>query len=121
MARIPSRKGRSSELIQSLLDDLAGAPRPGDKNPDSAWHLRHYCRAYTLEAIEKLANLMRCNDPKLALTAASLILDRGWGKPVQQMEVGQPGDFTDLTDAQLEEFIDATNKSIEDKARLKAH
>lgn len=121
MARPPQPKGRSSELVQALINDLVGAPRKGDRNPDTAWQLRNYCRAYTLEAIEKLALLMRCNDPKLALTAASLILDRGWGKPVQQMEVGQPGDFTDLTDEQLEQFIAETNKTIEARDRLKAH
>ena len=121
MAKTPVPKRRSSDLVQTLINDLVGGPRKGDKNPDSAWQLRHYCRAYTLEAIEKLALLMRCNDPKLALTAASLILDRGWGKPVQQMEVGQPGDFTDLTDDQLEQFIQETSKAIETRDRSKAN
>ncbi len=100
------------------LLDLEGTPRRGDTNPDNAWRLRNYCRLYTLEAIEKLGMLMRGEDPKIALTAAQVLLDRGWGKPVQQMEVGAPGDFTELTDEQLEEFIKETTAQIEENERL---
>lgn len=88
------------------------APRRNDNTPDNAWSLRNYFRAYSLEAIEKVATLMRGPDPKLAIVAAQIILDRGWGKALQQVEVGRPGDFTDLTDEQLEQFIKETTAQI---------
>lgn len=105
-----------------MLDDMgmlegSGRPRKRDQNPDNAWRLRHYCRLYTIEAIEKVAILMRGSDPKVALVAAQMILDRAWGKPIQQMEVGQPGDFTDLTDEQLEQFIQETTAKIGETER----
>lgn len=105
-----------------MLDDMgmlegSGQPRKCDKNPDNAWRLRHYFRAYTIESVEKLAMLMRGPDPKVALAAAQMILDRGWGKPIQQMEVGRPGDFTDLTDEQLEQFIKETSAQIDETER----
>ena len=74
---------------------------------------------YSLEAVEKVAQVMRGDDNKLALTAAAMILDRGWGKPIQQMEVGQPGDFTDLSDHQLEEFIKVTQAKIDESNQTK--
>lgn len=103
-------------MIEELLE--TGGPRPGDKNPDSAWRLMNYCRLYTTEVIEKIAEIMRQGDARVALAAASLLLDRGWGKAIQQVEVGKPGDFAELSDAQLEEFITATEIEIERKDRL---
>ncbi len=100
---------------------MEGAPRPGDANPDDAWRLRKYFRAYTLESIEKLALVMRGSDPKLALTAAAMILDRGWGKPVQQMEIGKPGDFAEMTDEQLEQFIIETERQIAVNEKTHSH
>lgn len=111
-------KRGSDAVVNEMPDDmglldLEGRPRKGDDNPDNAWRLRQYCRQYTLEAIEGVARIMRGPDPRLALSAAQMILERGWGKPIQQMEVGGPGDFTELTDEQLEEFIKETSAQIE--------
>ena len=114
------QKNRSEKLLEELLED--GQPRPGDANPDNAWRLKHYFKAYTLEAIEKVATIMRMpGDPKLALAAAALILDRGWGRPVQQMEVGGPGDFAELNDEQLEEFISVTSGTINKNRQTAKH
>jgi hypothetical protein len=43
------------------------------------------CRAYTAESIRVLASIMRQPEHSDAarLQAASILLDRGWGKPAQ--------------------------------------
>jgi hypothetical protein len=105
--------------IKNQKQYARGLPRTGDDNPDNAWKLRNYCRMFSLEAVEKVAQVMRCQDSKLALTAAAMILDRAWGKPIQQMEVGQPGDFTDLSDRELEEFIKVTQAKIDETNKTK--
>lgn len=38
--------------------------------------------------------------PRVA--AAQAILDRGWGRPVERKESGEPGAFADMTDEQVE-------------------
>jgi hypothetical protein len=41
------------------------------------------CREHTPEAVETLVRALRSDDERVAVTAASVLLDRGWGKPVQ--------------------------------------
>lgn len=101
-----AEKRPSPTSFQEAEDIYAkGGPRPGDENPDAAWAVRRYCRMYTTEAVERMATVMRGGDPRLALQAATAILDRAWGKPVQQMEVGNPGDFSEMTDRELDDYI----------------
>jgi hypothetical protein len=50
--------------------------------------LERLAREHTEEALSVLVNSMRSNDERIALTAAGLILDRGWGKPVQAISGG---------------------------------
>ena len=45
--------------------------------------LRDLARSYTQEAVERAVAIMRGEDDNNALMAVRLILDRGWGKPVQ--------------------------------------
>lgn len=50
--------------------------------------IRDLARQYTAEAFEEIVDLMKnCRDPKVRMVAAKEILDRGWGKPVQGVEV----------------------------------
>lgn len=51
--------------------------------PKKDTHLKRLCRAHTEEAITKLIEIMRGNDPKDAMSAAVNILNRGWGTPPQ--------------------------------------
>ncbi len=61
---------------------------PGGK-PKGHEDLRDIARSYTLEAIKTLGAIMQ--NAKLAastrVTAATVLLERGWGKPLQQIEV----------------------------------
>jgi hypothetical protein len=44
-------------------------------------------REYTVEAIQTLVSCLR--DPKYRVAAATALLDRAWGKPVQAISGGQ--------------------------------
>ena len=61
-------------------------------------------RERTLDAIDTLASIMR--DPKAPasarVSAAQALLDRGYGKPAQAIEVSTQPDLTHLSDEDLE-------------------
>lgn len=49
-----------------------------------------YCRSKSLEASEKLGELMHDKDPRVALMACKEIIERAWGKPREMKD--EPGD-----------------------------
>lgn len=84
--------------------------------------MREYCKLYTLEMVELTAILARsCPDPKVKLAAAAMVIDRAWGKPSQQIEVGKPGEFTELSDDELDELIAKTRHDIKAREKTKNH
>jgi len=44
-------------------------------------------RAYTKEAIEALVTGLKAKAPTVRITAAQALLDRGWGKPSQHVDI----------------------------------
>jgi hypothetical protein len=44
-------------------------------------------REYTVESIERLAFWMRSDDPRASVMASDKLLDRGWGKPSQDVKL----------------------------------
>ena len=68
--------------------------------------LRHAAREYTGAALETLVKVCTTSASDAArVSAANALLDRGYGKPVQQIESGSPGDFSHLTDEELDAMI----------------
>lgn len=55
--------------------------------PKVDFEVRQLAREYGREAIEKLAAIMRGDNPALARAACEALLDRGFGKPVQSVGV----------------------------------
>lgn len=57
--------------------------------------LRSLARSHTDTAVRTLASIMNNKDapPAARVTAAEALLSRGWGKPVQPVEQGAPGEF----------------------------
>jgi hypothetical protein len=49
--------------------------------------LRELVRKHTSKAIERLVYWMNSDEPKASVSAASILLDRGWGKPAQAVEI----------------------------------
>ena len=73
-------------------------------------------------ALKTLAAI--CNEGQseaARVSAACALLDRGFGKPTQQLETGSPGEFSRLTDEELEALIAEGVKLIAtDKANGRA-
>jgi hypothetical protein len=68
--------------------------------------LREAARHFTDDALKTLAAI--CNDGQseaARVSAASALLDRGYGKPTQQLETGSPGEFSRMTDEELDAYI----------------
>jgi hypothetical protein len=60
--------------------------------PKEDSEVKQAARAYGLEAVHKLAELMRGDNPKVSREAAVALLDRGFGKPKQTTELtGEDG------------------------------
>jgi HEAT repeat protein len=82
----------SSERVQ-----IIGRPFPPGVSgnpggvPKGMAEVRALARTFTQEAIVRLADWMRSENPKASVAAASILLDRGWGKPVAAVEVSTPG------------------------------
>jgi hypothetical protein len=68
----------------------ARKPLPRKKIPTD---IRSLCRAYTNEGVRVLASIMRQPEhpPAVRVQAASILLDRGWGR-VPQTHTGEDGE-----------------------------
>ena len=60
-------------------------------------------RAHSPEAVERLVELMRCDDPRVATVACNSILDRAFGRPREMPEKPPQEVLADMTDEQLAE------------------
>ena len=63
------------------------------KTAKSVTEIRSLARSHTRTAINVLVGIMRSKDATAAarVTAANAILDRGWGKANQAIEIGDEG------------------------------
>lgn len=65
---------------------LPGSVLNPSGRPAIVAEVQKLARSHTPEAITRLAEIMRSPDEKVALVAIDQLLDRGWGKPVQQSQ-----------------------------------
>jgi hypothetical protein len=65
-------------------------------------------KEHTAAAIATLAEILKDKKATASarVAAATAILDRGHGKPLQQVEIGEAGVFSDMSDEELEAWID---------------
>lgn len=70
--------------------------------------IRSAARSHTETAINTLVGIMKePRSPAAARVAAAIaLLDRGWGKPKETLQVEQKHEITDWTDAELLAVID---------------
>jgi hypothetical protein len=61
--------------------------------PKTLTEIRSLARSHTRTAINALVGVMKANDatPAARVSAATAILDRGWGRPPQALEKGDNG------------------------------
>jgi Family of unknown function (DUF5681) len=62
----------------------SGNPRGRPKEHEN---LKAAARQYTVEAIHRLAFWLRSNDSRASVLAADKLLDRGWGRPSQDLKL----------------------------------
>lgn len=79
----PNSKGLKPHLFKK---GQSGNPGGRPKKSKAEYELEAMCKANTPEAVEVILQTMRRNDmPKLQLEAAKYIVDRGYGKPRQEV------------------------------------
>jgi len=90
-------------FVPGVSGNPGGRPRKND-------YLTRLAKEHSLEAIEKLVHWMRQDEnPKASVAACSIILDRGYGKPLQQLEVKKEDPFSDLTAEEVNALRDRLN------------
>lgn len=72
--------------------------RPKENN-----EVKELARQWTTEAIKRLVYWMKSDNPKASVTAAQTLLDRGHGKPMQQLDI-RTGPLDNLETAELLEL-----------------
>ncbi len=82
--------------------------------PKGMGEVKKLARQYTADAIKCLVDIMSDNDKPSAsrVSAATALLDRGYGRPVQQLEVGKPGDFSDMQEHEIDAFISKASREL---------
>jgi hypothetical protein len=79
-----------------------GGPRPNSgrppgpaRHPSSLKKMRELAQSYTEEAIEALVDIMRtAEEPRDRLLAINILLDRGYGKPKEHVQIEQQDTLT---------------------------
>jgi hypothetical protein len=75
--------------------------------PEIKRELRVLAREHAETALEALIKVCKSSDSDSArVSAANAILDRGYGKPLQQIESGDPGDFSRMSNEELLAILD---------------
>jgi hypothetical protein len=62
--------------------------------PKGMHEVRQLARQHTKLAIERLVYWARSNNARASVAAATALLDRGWGKPTQTLDVDGNATFT---------------------------
>lgn len=93
----------------------AASPNPGGR-PAVLSDLREAARGYSTEALETLATVMRDPEapPAARVTAARELLDRGFGKAVQSVDVDVK---VDLAQSHAAALMELSRKAREAKAQ----
>ena len=79
---------------------------PGGR-PKEIRELKEIAQSHGAAMIEALVKIAKTGKSESArVTAATVLLERGFGKPLQQIETGQPGEFEALDRDQLREFVE---------------
>ena len=87
-------------FVAGHIGNAGGRPKDEHKVAELA-------RTYTLEAIETLAKLMRSGkSERIRGTAAQALLDRGWGKPKQEIIGESSASFIDALEG-VRKVLDA--------------
>ena len=92
---------------------------PGGR-PKIAKNIRELARGHTETALRALIEVAEDKSHPQRVSAANSLLDRGYGKPLQQIETGGPGAFAEMSEEELTAFIEQTRQQIEEIGHIEA-
>ena len=76
--------------------------------PKGTSEFRELCRSHTPDCVARLRELLDHKDGRVAVRAAEVLLDRGWGKPAQTVRVEESKspewDASDISTETLEQM-----------------
>jgi len=84
---------------------------PGGR-PKLPAEMREMFQTKAPEAFEVLTRHLQSSDPRIAITAASAILDRAYGKPAQPIDANVSSRFDHLSDEQIAARLDQLEAMI---------
>lgn len=83
----PKRKRGNPAWVKGISGNPGGRDRKTEEQKEAQRALEAQCRELTPEALKVIVNIMHNGDTDRAkLSAAELILERGWGKAPQTIE-----------------------------------
>jgi hypothetical protein len=109
--------------------DLNG-PDPGQTEPDSLptrgqssievddmRPLEELCRTLTVPAVRALERIVKDSKARnnAVISAANSLLDRGWGKPKERLEVTRKTDVSSMSVAELERIVKEAKAKTQDE------
>jgi hypothetical protein len=83
------KRGNTNNLKPHWVKGQSGNPKG---RPPADQDIAAMCRIHTAEAVQALVDTMRLKSHKDRIPATLALLDRGWGKPKQQLEVSADAD-----------------------------
>lgn len=75
-----ARRSQAAIAPYRFKKGMSGNPKGSSK---AGMELRELARSYGPEAIERLVQLMRSKKERVAIAACQVLLDRGYGRPIQ--------------------------------------
>jgi len=102
----PVRYGRDGRKLPPHTFQPGQSGNPNGR-PKNVGDVRRIARTYSEDALKTLAEIMQDKDiaPPARVAAAQCLLDRGYGKPTQQVELSVSSAFDELSDEDLDEYI----------------
>jgi hypothetical protein len=90
---------------------LGRSGNPGGR-PKLPAEMRELFQAKAPDAFDVLTRHLQSPDPRIAITAASAILDRAYGKPTQPIDANVTSRFDNLSDEQIVVRLDQLEAMI---------
>jgi HEAT repeat protein len=102
----------------------SGNPGGRPKKDERIRAAEELAKEHTEDAMNALIEIAldKAAPARARVTAAEVILDRGWGKPVERHEVGTPGEFDHLSEEEMLRRLAAEEETLAaiEKARKPA-